>query len=566
MSAATVWPRAEVSLSQEGRVRINIGGVTSTPETENLEGARAVVVDFIARRAAALGRAIPTSIQEPTGTWQVDIHPDGTVSSDDADPDEESESGAGVDAGPRAGRGAATASGVSELERIFADSDPPSRLPPPPPPPAVPSSASSPVPVAAGPAAPASPPTVSTPIGPAEPAGLAEPTGPIMYVPDPVPAATARTASASAEIEPSSRGRRRRERRDRGGREASAPTAFGGPARPLADGAGPPEERRIARGMRPPVASADAPAPPPETARQSPASTGWRGAVNHVGLHLSPSSTELLHRAEAAAVSAHWRGPRTVAVVNGKGGAGKTPTTILLSAVFARYGGAGVVAFDNSPTRGTLSWRTEPGPHASTVIDLLACADRLLALRARPAHIAGLVHHQQQDCYDVLRSRSEVLTDATVLDASTFQRAHDVLSRYYRLIVIDSSNDESSPLWRAAIARADALVVPTITRPEHAESARLLLDELSRADARAARLARRALVIVSRSSRTEPEPREFVEAFSRISRSAVAIPYDAAMSDRPLRLDSLAPATRQAWISASAALATTLSTTAGETL
>ena len=44
MSAATVWPRAEVSLSQEGRVRINIGGVTSTPETENLEGARAVVV------------------------------------------------------------------------------------------------------------------------------------------------------------------------------------------------------------------------------------------------------------------------------------------------------------------------------------------------------------------------------------------------------------------------------------------------------------------------------------------------------------------------------------------
>ena len=42
MSAATVWPRAEVSLSQEGRVRINIGGVTSTPETENLEGARAV--------------------------------------------------------------------------------------------------------------------------------------------------------------------------------------------------------------------------------------------------------------------------------------------------------------------------------------------------------------------------------------------------------------------------------------------------------------------------------------------------------------------------------------------
>ena len=106
MSAATVWPRAEVSLSQEGRVRINIGGVTSTPETENLEGARAVVVDFIARRAAALGRAIPTSIQEPTGTWPVDIQPDGTVSSD----------GRGIGVG--CGRRRRTSSGQGSGDRV----------------------------------------------------------------------------------------------------------------------------------------------------------------------------------------------------------------------------------------------------------------------------------------------------------------------------------------------------------------------------------------------------------------------------------------------------------------
>lgn len=33
---------------------------------------------------------------------------------------------------------------------------------------------------------------------------------------------------------------------------------------------------------------------------------------------------------------------------------GQTPTTVLLSAVFARYGGAGVVAWDANQTRGTL--------------------------------------------------------------------------------------------------------------------------------------------------------------------------------------------------------------------
>lgn len=53
-------------------------------------------------------------------------------------------------------------------------------------------------------------------------------------------------------------------------------------------------------------------------------------------------------------------------MANGKGGAGKTPTTVLLSAVFARYGGAGVVAWDANQTRGTLGWRTEQGPHAAT--------------------------------------------------------------------------------------------------------------------------------------------------------------------------------------------------------
>lgn len=39
------------------------------------------------------------------------------------------------------------------------------------------------------------------------------------------------------------------------------------------------------------------------------------------------------------------------------------------------------------------------------------------------------------------------------------------------------------------------------------------------------------------------------------AREAVAIPYDGAMSGRPLTHDSLAPATRRAWLHAAAALA-----------
>ena len=292
-----------------------------------------------------------------------------------------------------------------------------------------------------------------------------------------------------------------------------------------------------------------------EVTNEAPATTGLRGALNQFGLHLAPAARERAERADAAAVAQHWAGPRTIAVVNGKGGATKTPTAILLSAVFARYGGAGVIAFDNNSTRGTLGWRTQQGPHDATVIDLLPHVDHLLSPRAQAAEISGFVHHQREDRYDVLRSRPEVLADAKPGDADTFDAVHAVLTKYYRLVVVDSGNDESSPQWRAMIARADAIVVPTTTRPDHAESARLLLAELAGADDHAARLAESALVVVSQGSKAEPSPAHLVSTFQGIARAAVGIPYDPAMAGRPLIFDSLALATRRAWLRAGTALA-----------
>ena len=110
------------------------------------------------------------------------------------------------------------------------------------------------------------------------------------------------------------------------------------------------------------------------------------------------------------------------------------------------------------------------------------------------------------------------------------------------------------------IARADAIVVPTTTRPDHAESARLLLAELAGANAHAARLAENALVVVSQGSKGEPEPSQLVSTFQGIARAAVGIPYDPAMTASPLLLDSLAPATRRAWLAAGAALTGALTT------
>lgn len=361
--------------------------------------------------------------------------------------------------------------------------------------------------------------------------------------PRPHPPQTAH-APAVSDVVASSGGRPRPVRAPADQRTAGAPAAVGaGPVVPAPTAA----ERRV-RALRASLLDADTNA--------APAVDGWRGSLNrHLHLRLAPGARERGARDDIAAVARHWPGPRTIAVVNGKGGAGKTPSAILLAAVLARHGGAGVVAYDNNPTRGTLGWRTRQGPHAATVVDLLPRVDHFLSPAARAAELADLVHHQAEDRYDVLRSQPEALADSQAAGADDFNAVHDVLARYYRLIVVDSGNDESGPQWRAMIARADAIVVPTTTRPEHAEAARLLLDELSRADAHAAALAEGALVIVSRASRAEPDPTALTRIFRDIARAAVPIPYDPAMAGRPLILDSLAPATRRAWLTAAAALA-----------
>src|SRR5690625_71668 len=105
---------------------------------------------------------------------------------------------------------------------------------------------------------------------------------------------------------------------------------------------------------------------------EEPASKGVRGVLTKVGIRLKPSAAEGAERDDVGAVSQHWPGPRTIAIANPKGGVGKTTTTVALSAVFARYGGAGVLAWGNNQTRGTLGWGAEQGPHEATLLDRLS--------------------------------------------------------------------------------------------------------------------------------------------------------------------------------------------------
>lgn len=290
---------------------------------------------------------------------------------------------------------------------------------------------------------------------------------------------------------------------------------------------------------------------------EKPATQGFRGALTRAGFRVPPSEAERAVRTDERAVSQHWPGPRTIAIVNGKGGAGKTPTTILLSATFALHGGAGVLAWDNNQTRGTLGWRTEQGPHDGTLLDLLPQAERLLGTGAQAADLAHFVHHQTRDRFDVLRSKPVALAHEQRITPADVDAIHAVATKYYRLIFIDSGNDESDPMWLRMIDLADQLVVATTTRADHAEAGALLLEDLAARDARSARLAREAVAVITQADpkATRADMQHVADGYNALTRAAVMIPHDPALVDGQITYESLRPATQRAWLAAGAAVA-----------
>lgn len=286
---------------------------------------------------------------------------------------------------------------------------------------------------------------------------------------------------------------------------------------------------------------------------------GFRGLLYRAGLVTGPGRAEGERIAQERMVSRQWAGCRTIAVANGKGGVGKTMTTAMLAAVFARYGGGSVLAWDNNDTRGTLGWRTEQGTYDTTIRDLLPAASALLGPAASISDIARFVHHQADDRYDVLRSNPELLAAHQRIDQPEFDLLMQVAAHYYRMVIFDSGNDESADRWLRMIDSSFQLVVPTLAAPESAESASLLLEALRDRDEHSAALATNAVVVVTQSEpTTRGQVSRIADGFEGVVRAVETIPFDPAMKSGPLRFDTLRPATRRAWLKTAASAAAAL--------
>jgi MinD-like ATPase involved in chromosome partitioning or flagellar assembly len=526
MSSDTVprWPRIDAVVREDGSGEVTIDGTFHPITTGSLEEARVEVLRRVTENAAMVGRPVRASATGPEGLWNLIVHPDGTVvpEEDEVEPQPSPAqsspmpapafdgvpvadlppAGEPTAADPIAGAGVASAVG-SDASGSAVEVDPDETVRRAPRAPEVPDVAASPAESLPGSANGNPSGSVGNPVS-----------GPVTAVP------------------PAGYG---------GSGSLSAPPS--GPVQGTEDG---PRSRREARQSF-----------LTHQQDEDPATRGFRGMLTRMGLRVGPSESERAERADERAVSQHWPGPRTISIVNGKGGAGKTPSTVLLAAVFAQFGGAGVVTWDNNQTRGTLGWRTEQGPHESTLLDLLPQTDRLLGPSAQAADLARYVHHQTRDRFDVLRSKPIAMANEQRIKPQDVDAIHSVLSKYYRMILIDSGNDESDPMWQRMIDLTDQLVVATTTRDDHAEAGALLLEALATRDGRSAYLAQQAVVVVSQADQKESlsELEKVADGYRSLAREVVTIPFDPAMVDGHLRYGALRQETRRAWLGAGAAVA-----------
>jgi MinD-like ATPase involved in chromosome partitioning or flagellar assembly len=275
--------------------------------------------------------------------------------------------------------------------------------------------------------------------------------------------------------------------------------------------------------------------------REAPAERGVRSM-----LKLRPGSTERTERIARATAATAFRRPVTIVVANPKGGSGKTPTTLLLAGALGQARGGGVVAWDNNELRGNMHLRTHDTNSRSTVTDMLQAMMMLTQPDARLGDVAAYLRHQVSGQYDVLTSAT---TTYAQIEAKDFDQIHRLLSRFYKVLVIDTGNNEGSSNWREAMKAADALVIPIKWKSLSCAAAVQMLEELDNQGPEAQRLIRRAVIAVSNgpgdvNREVEKQLRPYFE--SRAA-AVVDIPTDMHIAaEGPLDHSALQPATRRA--------------------
>lgn len=293
-------------------------------------------------------------------------------------------------------------------------------------------------------------------------------------------------------------------------------------------------------------------------ARKRPAEQGWRANLRRMTgglITLGPGAKERSRRDEIASIQRTFQGPRTIVVMNPKGGAHKTTATLMIAATFGTMRGGYTLAWDNNETRGTLGWRSRPGVNKNTAVDLLRELPRFeISGGMTIADVDRYVRNQGDAKFDVLASDDDAAS-AAIIDDDAFSRLHTVLSRFYRIMVIDTGNNMRASNWEAALDVADQLVIVSTAREDTAASAAWLADGL-RERGYGDKLANAVTILSSPSEKEDTDlTQKLTSHFQQLTRAVVSVPYDQEfVGGGELDIPSLQPGTLEAWRHAAAVI------------
>jgi MinD-like ATPase involved in chromosome partitioning or flagellar assembly len=292
---------------------------------------------------------------------------------------------------------------------------------------------------------------------------------------------------------------------------------------------------------------------PPEPA----ANMGVRAALRRTTMDLvrpKPGRREREHRHAVDTIRRNFGGLRQVTVVNPKGGAGKTVAVLLLGMTFGQKRGGYILAWDNNETQGTLGMRAQQDFHSRTVRDLLRDLDHFRGAHGRVGDLSQYVRAQGEAMFDVLAS-DEAATAGEMLTAAAFAEIRDVVSRFYKLILVDTGNNVRAQNWQAAIDATDQMVVTMSARNDSAETAARMLDHLEQQGRH--RLVRQAVTIVSMPpNRRDLDLPAISRHFAARTRTVLTAPYERLIdTGEPIRYGQLSASSRLAWLRIAAAVA-----------
>ena len=564
-TTTTRLPDIRAEVREDGTGEISVDGVIERVRMANLAEAGAAITSRIAELAGTVGRPVPVQVRDPDGVWSLLIHADGLV--DEAPGPLEDQPGAtpgasdgaaeaspgsgpiaavgGADEGaPSSGAtpgASADVAGQASAGRSGAESEPT---------PAVGSAAAAANDSARRPDSVSSTPSAGTPAtSSASTTSSALASGSASAATTPTGTSTAGSSASRGPAATRGSGSR-----SPGDTAADVPSS--------AD-AGAPTGSRLATttsaSSQPLPTLDDLLAARHPAAAGGPAEHGWRAGVRRLtfgGISPGPGRVERRRRVAAASVRRTLDGPKTIVVINPKGGAHKTTATMLLAATFGLQRGGYTLAWDNNETRGTLGWRSSHADHTRTAVDLLNALPALgTEGTVRIGDLDSYVRTQPSEQFDVLAS-DENSASASSVDARSFTSLHQVLSRFYRVLVIDTGNNMRASNWQAAVAAADQIVVVSTVREDTAQSAAWALDALRATGHDEA--VRRAVTVLS-----APEPKvdkdlqkRLRSHFGALTRAVIDVPHDKALvAGGPIDYDALNTTTRDAWLRVTAVVA-----------